>query len=83
MIKEVGTGVNLLGDISKAHVYVSLFCKDENNSSTYLVKLRYGYNKMFHANPPAQGLAHSKSSRRLVAACTTKECVCVCGGQVT
>lgn len=64
----------MLGDLKQvSSLCLSLFSKNRNNS-TCLVGLKYGFNKIFHITPPApvQALAHSKSSRRLVAACTEK-----------
>lgn len=40
----MGSGVNLLGDIKQVScLCLSHFCKNGNNSSTYLVRLRYGF----------------------------------------
>lgn len=62
----------MLGDLKQvSSLCLSLFSKNRNNS-TYLVGLKNGFNKIFHITPPVQALAHSKSSRRLVAACTEK-----------
>ena len=57
MLKHLDSGVNLLCDLKQVtYLCLSLSCKNESNSSIYLVVLRYGFNEMFSTNPSAQVL---------------------------
>ena len=57
MVKHLGSEINLLGDFKQViYLCLSLSCKKENNSNTYLEVLRYRFNEMFSTHPSAQVL---------------------------
>ena len=57
MVKHLASEISLLGDFKQVtYLCLSLFCKKENNSSTYLEVLMYRFNEMFSTHPSAQVL---------------------------